>query len=292
MDQEPHRRGLTLDLSDRREISGYLLVTVVGIEIVLSTVINLVVFPNAWVESTVFAPIQAATAGLVTASMLVNLVSIAVVPVGLLVIVSGLRWRDLGLDRTQLPVAVAVTAGIWIVAQCIGAGIAFFDTGTVTLDPTWIDSGVGGTLGLVLTQLIGNALYEEVVFRAVLFDQLVLKFRDRASGFEYALIGSQLVFALLHVPNRLYRGYSLPEFGESLALLFLLGLMFAIVYHRTGNLLIAVGMHALINAPTMVIETAVSGQLLVIGLLTVLILVWPRLRRSITAARTRTPIEE
>lgn len=77
------------------------------------------------------------------------------------------------------------------------------------INPSWAEVGVGAILGLLVAQLFGNALYEGVLFRAVLLNQLVLKLRDRRWGFPLALVGSRTIFALLHVPNRLLQGNSL-----------------------------------------------------------------------------------
>jgi membrane protease YdiL (CAAX protease family) len=134
-------------------------------------------------------------------------------------------------------------------------------------------------LGLLAAQLFGNALYEEILFRAVLLDQLVLKLRDCQWGFLLALVGSQTIFAVLHVPNRLLQGYTFAGMAEGLGLLFLVGLLFALVYHRTGNLLIAVGVHAVNNAPTMLVATPLSGQFLVTVLPVGFVAAWPVLRR-------------
>jgi len=165
--------------------------------------------------------------------------------------------------------------------QAAAAAVSLARTGTVGMDPGWSQSGVGATLGLLVAQLFGNALYEEVLFRAVLLDQMVLKLRDRRWGFPLALVGSQLIFALLHVPNRLLRRCTLTGMVDGLGLLFLMGLLFALVYHRTGNLLIAVGVHALNNAPTMLVATRLSGQFLVTLLLVALVTAWPVLRRHL-----------
>jgi len=106
----------------------------------------------------------------------------------------------------------------------------------------------------------------------VLLDQSVLKLRDRRWGFHLALVGSQMFFALLHVPNRHLQGFTLAGGAEGL------GLPFALVYHRAGNLLIAVGVHAVNNAPTMLVATPLSGQFLVTVLLVGLVAAWPVLR--------------
>ncbi|MUV56458.1 CPBP family intramembrane glutamic endopeptidase [Halogeometricum sp. CBA1124] len=268
----PH---VAVDLSDRRVISWRLLAAVLAVEVVLSAAFNLVVFRSEWFLETVFRPVFVATGGLVGPTLLVNAVNVLLVLVGLLILVGGLRLRDLGLERSKLPLAAAVTAGLWATIQVVGATVAYVQTGSVALDPLWSTAGVGAVLGLLVAQLFGNALFEEVLYRAVLLDQLVLKLRHRRRGFLLALVGSQAVFSLLHVPNRLYQGFPLDALLVSLGMLFLMGLLFALVYHRTGNLLVAVGVHAVGNAPTMLVETPVSGNFLTVVLAVVLVVVWP-----------------
>jgi membrane protease YdiL (CAAX protease family) len=203
--------GMDIDLSDRRLVSWRLLGAVLAIEVLLTIFINLVLFRSAWVATTVFGRVRAATGGLVTTTLLVNLLNVVLVVAGLLILVGELRWKDLGLDRSELPVAIGVTVGLWAALQAVAAGISLAPTGTVRINPSWGEVGVGAILGLLVAQLFGNALYEGVLFRVVLLDQLVLKLRDRRWGFPLALVGSQTIFALLHVPNRLLQGNSLAR---------------------------------------------------------------------------------
>ena len=272
---------MDIDLSDRRLVSWRLLGVVLVVEVLLTVFINLVLFRSAWAATNVFGPVRSATGGLVTATLLVNLLNVAVVLIGLLIIVGGLRLKDLGLERSKLSVAVGVTIGLWVALQAVAASVSLVQTGTVRINPSWGQARIGVMLGLLVAQLFGNALYEEILFRAVLLDQLVLKLRDRRWGFPLALVGSQTVFALLHVPNPLLRDYTLAEMAGGLRLLFLMGLLFALVYHRTGNLLVAIGVHAVNNSPTMLVATPLSGQFFVTVLLVGLVAAWPVLRRPL-----------
>lgn len=269
--------GLAIDLGDRRVAGWPLLFAVVLVELALTATITLVGFPSLWLSAAVFQPTYAATAGLVNATLLVNLLNVAVVLVGLLGMVGGFRAHDLGLDADTLPAGLAVTAAAWLVLQAVGP---LLEPGAGLGNPLWADRGVGAVLGLLLAQLAGNALYEEALFRGVLFDQLVLKLRGRRFGFEFALLGSQAAFALAHVPSGLSQGYAPVALAESIGLLFLLGLLFALVYHRTGNLWIAVGLHALSNAPTMVTAPTHVGQFLVPVLMVGIVATWPWLRMA------------
>ena len=105
--------GMDVDLSDCRLVSWRLLGAVLAIEVLLTIFINLVLFRSAWAGTTVFGSVRAATEGLVTATLFVNLLNVVLVVAGLLIPVGELRWKDLGLDRSELPVAIGVTIGLW-----------------------------------------------------------------------------------------------------------------------------------------------------------------------------------
>jgi hypothetical protein len=82
---------MDIDLSDRRLVSWRLLGAILAIEVLLAIFINLVLFRSAWVATTVFGPVQAATGGLVTTTLLVNLLNVVLVVAGLLIPVGELR---------------------------------------------------------------------------------------------------------------------------------------------------------------------------------------------------------
>ena len=61
-----------------------------------------------------------------------------------------------------------------------------------------------------------------------------------------------------------------------LPLLVVMGILFALIFLRTKNLLVAVGAHAILNYPTPLVETPVNEQLVVAGLILLLLITWPR----------------
>lgn len=99
-----------------------------------------------------------------------------------------------------------------------------------------------------------------------------------------ALLVSQLLFALYHIPVMSSTGVSPIQLPLALLPILLVGLLLAVVYLRTSNLFLAVGLHALNDAPTVLFPpTFLSNDLL--GLITVLVfalllLFWPRLRNG------------
>jgi membrane protease YdiL (CAAX protease family) len=126
----------------------------------------------------------------------------------------------------------------------------------VQLEPQFVGGRLAATFGELFGQLFGNALYEEVLFRGVLLVQMVLWLAPSSGRVERrslwaGLLGSQAVFALQHIPNRLAFGAwaDAANAALDLTLLFVAGLFFAGVFLRTGNLLLVVGLHTLGNLP-------------------------------------------
>jgi membrane protease YdiL (CAAX protease family) len=127
-------------------------------------------------------------------------------------------------------------------------------------NPDWTIYGAGFMIGLLLTQILGNALFEEIAYRGFLFPQLYLRLtslRERPwKRFALALLISQAAFALSHIPNRIYLGMSAGDIAVDLLMLVGWGVLYTLLYLRTDNLFLVVGVHALGNTPTTLFATA------------------------------------
>jgi membrane protease YdiL (CAAX protease family) len=207
-----------------------------------------------------FTPVTRATGGLINDTLVANFFLLAIIVGGIMFAWGKLGPRDVGLRRENLGTGVLMTAVLWLVAQVgIVAWQAIFGGpvgpgGPFDLNPLW-QHGATVVIGLLVAQLLGNALYEEITFRGFLLPQLYLKldrWRDRSAlRLVLAVVLSVAMFALIHIPIRLWTGVTLAELPESLLWVGLLGVLFAVIYLRTGNLFFTVGAHALANAPTM-----------------------------------------
>lgn len=140
---------------------------------------------------------------------------------------------------------------------------------------------IGGFVG----QVFGNALYEETVYRGFLLPQFAKKFTPLSrsesprTAFLLALLISQTVFTLVHVPGRLTAGVEIGSRPVFLAAPFVLGVLFALVYARTGNLFVTVGLHTLVNNPVLLVD---AGGVVLVPLLLVMLAIlvaWPSLLR-------------
>lgn len=90
---------------------------------------------------------------------------------------------------------------------------------------TWV------RIGLILISTVAAPLYEELVFRGVLFPYLI-----RRIGFVPAVLMVSVLFGGMH--------FHLP----TLFPLFLLSIVLCFAYWRTGTLWISIGLHALFNS--------------------------------------------
>ncbi len=117
--------------------------------------------------------------------------------------------------------------GIWGIGASLGNLSSFFGVETSNLlDPTSLGAE---SLPYLIYAMIGAPIVEELTFRKALLDGL----HDTHEG--YAAIVSGLLFGLMH-------GNHMQFF-----LAFFLGMLFAMVYQRTGRVVYTMLLHAMIN---------------------------------------------
>ena len=190
--------------------------------------------------------------------------------------------------------ALIVTFCLWLVLHALVLGVALAEGQAPAWSEQW-SARPALAVGRILADFLGVALCEETVFRGFLLTQLRLKF-DRLLGgrrwpaLAVALGLSQVVFALGHLPYLCYHhGTPAAELPDGLLMLFVWGVLFALVYVQTGNLLISVGLHGLVNTPALALEApggiATTGLVsLALSYLLVSVLLQWRARRSVARA--------
>ncbi|HHU66459.1 type II CAAX endopeptidase family protein [Corynebacterium sp.] len=264
------------------------LILVVAVTIILTAGIHLLL------RAGVFTPLVRATDGLIHRSLLGNAILLLVVVGGLIFWLGGLRPRQVGLVPGKLPVAVAVTFGMWLLMQAIQLVSALLSDGTFQVSPAWSGGGATVLVGMLLAQLFGTALVEEIIFRGYLLTQVREKLHRRWLGSARralipALLISQFSFAVFHLPGHIASGLGPVDIVIDLVRLTLLGTLFALLYLRTGNLFIGIGIHSLSNNPTaLFVPDPNQDSLLALAFGALIIIFWPRRREreSETTARS------
>jgi uncharacterized protein len=204
-----------------------------------------------------------------------NLLSILVVAIGIFFWLGRLRPVDVGLQRNKLLSAVLFGLVLWGLGQLAVVLFGLFTGESLVLQPRGLF-----VVYTFLGQLLGNALYEEIAFRGFLLLQLYLKIAgSHRLRLILALVLSQAFFALIHIPNIfLVRELVLSALPTDLLRLFVLGLVFAFIYLYTGNLFVAVVVHAFANVPALIWTVpGLDAGFALFSLALLLVILWPRL---------------
>ena len=252
--------------------------------VLLVAVANLLLFANR-----VFQPLSASTGGILTGTLVVGLGMILLLIYGVCLRLGRLRPYDIGWIPAHLRSGIIFTLTLWAAAQVVHLSAGLAAQGSIALAPSVESQGFGVLLGILIGQLFGNALFEELAYRGFLFPQLYLRIHGSGERpwmrFVITLLISQALFALVHIPNRLYMGMTLSELSPDLAMLIGWGVLFTLVYLRTDNLFIVTGIHALGNAPTTLFASipalqGASSSLLIYVLAVLAVFVLPTLLRA------------
>jgi uncharacterized protein len=161
----------------------------------------------------------------------------------------------IGLRSDRIFSGAVMTILVWLAVQSAAVVLALLGGGSLQLHPAWGGIGGLGLFGALVVQVVGVTVYEEVAFRGYLVPQLWLRARrgrwfQRRGALVVALLVSQALFAIGHLPLLLYTGVPSADLGFVLIAIGMAGLGFAGLYLLTGNLFFCMGVHALVNLPT------------------------------------------
>jgi hypothetical protein len=256
-----------------KETSTRLLLGFVAVNLLYFAAVNRLwlALPSNFLED-----LQRATGGLVTQTLVLFLVPLAVLVFGWLVGIAKLRPADLGLRRDNFLRGAAGAAAVWALVQGLHVVAALMSRQGVELRPGWTTGGLTVYLGSYLTLLAGNALYEEIAFRGFLLPQLMGKLarasfyrgRPATEPLALALVLSQLAFAVVHLPGN-YWG-EMPWTAAAAQWLF--GILLALVFLLTRNLWFCAGVHALLNGPPSLVKSPLEAGTAVLLVLSGLVL--------------------
>lgn len=156
-----------------------------------------------------------------------------------------LNFSSLHLNVKKVLIGVVLTIVIWLVPTLVSIVYSLSNTDIEFYQYLRILSSK------FIAQFFGNTLNEEFIFRGVLLLQFYLIFKPKYTkkkAMTVALLVSQTIFMLLHIPNRLlvhqYYAYHLD-----LIFVLVFGIVISLVYIKTTNLIFLMGLHSFMNEP-------------------------------------------
>ena len=117
--------------------------------------------------------------------------------------------------------------------------IAFFNGRAILTEPIY-------QVYLYLIECFSVGFFEEIVFRGVLLILLLKKFKNHPNKVLLSIVISSVIFGLSHIVNIFY-GLSLSDTILQIMYSFLVGMLWAIMFLRTGNLWLTMLLHATFN---------------------------------------------
>lgn len=216
-----------------------------------------------------------------------NLVSSWILMLGTIYLViikiSDLTWSDIGFTNVKPKIIIATVTYfmIWLLMELSTLLYLQINDLPIRFATDWKDLGLTVVLGIIIGHLFGNTPLEEISYRAFMFPQLYKLFEKKGIRNQYityilSILISQLIFALLHIPIRLFNND--PIDFVSISFLFTFGCFLVLVYYRTDNLFLTIAIHSFLNYRNSVLDTQGFDTSLVFFVFTILLLfVYPYL---------------
>ena len=217
-----------------------------------------------------FTPIAEATNYWIQPTLVGNLISLAVFSF-IIFVVGKHDLRSVWLTPEKLKSAALLIFAIWFLSQLVAILGTYFSTGNIV----FVDR-INVLAGYLLGQLFGNAAFEELIYRGIFFLQIYILLKNSLSinkALVLSILLSQILFALIHIPNRLMVN-QVENLGLNLFGLFVMGVVLAIIYFRTKNLAFLIGVHALLNEPFNLIQTSFPMKRIVLILVILVTILW------------------
>jgi hypothetical protein len=240
-----------------------------------------------WVvlPSETLARLHDRTRGLVSATLLANVVSLAALAA--YVRAARIPLHAVGLRRSGLGAALATTVAFWALLQAVNAATGAV-AGVSSDGTAWWSESPQVVVGRVAAQLLGAALFEEVAFRGFLLGALYALLARRPgtsprAAMAAALIASLLAFAAYHLPRAVALDASPQRMLWLAAENVWSGLMLGYVYLQTANVYAATGVHALLNVPLSIAPGGVPASVAA----TVAFALWAVAYAAVGSARDR-----
>ncbi|MCR3905555.1 MAG: CPBP family intramembrane metalloprotease [Tenericutes bacterium] len=117
--------------------------------------------------------------------------------------------------------------------------VAFLDGRAILTEPIY-------RIFLFFIESLSVGFFEEIIFRGMILVFLLDKFKEEKNGVMISIILSSLIFGFIHVLN-IFNGASVNSTMLQIGYSFLVGMMWAVLFLKTGNLWLTMLLHATFN---------------------------------------------
>lgn len=211
--------------------------------------------------------IQESSDGWINANLILFLPLTILIVGGLILGWGKQRPVHLGLHSNWGAQLFGYLVGGWLAIQLLAVIATLVSGDGLTLHGAWREHGAGLVIGLLIAMVFGTAFFEDSVFRGYLLPQFYLRLEELFENHRLrsiaALLLCAIIFALWHLPTILLnRDLDMPGVFAALSYMLFGGIMLGLLYLRTGNLAVVIAIHALTNAPTLVVAAPLNGSFL------------------------------
>lgn len=236
------------------------------------------------------------TEGILDSTFILNLVKTAFIVTGVIFWIGTFRMRHLGLKSNNFKAGLLSLFFLWALLQIVQVTYGLLTSSNVGTVTEWDQAGPIPIISGFLLFAIGKAFFDETVYRGFLMPQMHLKCQkylklDSRITLGIAIIASQSIYLIIQVP--LISEYLTTGINTTLILssLFVLSIVNSLVYLRTKNLFIAIGIHVLWFHPVFIATATLPHVFILLLLSAGFIYLWPMLPGSQSLLSTW-PIEE
>ncbi len=235
------------------------------------------------------------TSGVVDSLGILSLLKIAFVCMGVIFWTGRFRSRHLGLEWSKFKTGILTTLFLWAMLQFAQAAYGLLFSSELGFQGTWQRTGSIQIIGGFFLYAIGKAFFDELTYRGLLLPQLHLKCRryinlDDRITLGLAVVISQTIYLIIQLPLISMFASTGISSAMTLTSLFFLSILNSLIYLRTKNLYIIIGMHALWYHPVFVAAPSIPHSFILVLLAIGFILIWPHLPNS-PSLRATWPLE-
>lgn len=220
-----------------------------------------------------FVPLAHLTDYWIQPTLVANLLSLIVFSI-LIFVIGKHNLFSVWFTEEKLKIALLPVFVIWLLSQIITIAGTYYSKGELSFI-----GNINTLAGNLIGQLFGNAAFEELIYRGILFLQFYILLTHRITkkkALVISIVVSQILFALIHIPNRLLIN-QVDNLSLDLIGLFLAGVVLTIIYIRSENLVFVIGIHALINQPFNIIDTTFPMNMSIYIFIILTILLWNKI---------------